>query len=69
MGMTANLTGRYLEGGKMEKLSLRKMKISVCRRNKTWMVERLKAKTLLVSEVPQRVSWAKVWDASMNFGI
>jgi len=35
----------------MEKLSLRKMKISVCRCDKIWMVERLKAKALLVSEV------------------
>ena len=54
----------------------------VCRSDKVWMVERCKAvdgrkmvwmvercKAPLVAEVAQRVSWAKVWDASMDFGI
>ena len=34
-----------------------------------WMVERCKAKAPLVAEVAQWVSWTKVWDASMDFGI
>ena len=33
------------------------------------MVERCKAKAPLVAVVAQRVSWAKVWDASIDFRI
>ena len=49
-------------------MGTKEIKESVCRSGKVWMMERCKAKAPLVAEVAQRVSWAKVWDASMDFG-
>ena len=72
MGVTTNLTGKILGrwgDGEAAGVGMREIKESVCRSGKVWMVERCEAKAPLVAEVAQWVSWAKVWDASIDFGI
>ena len=58
-----------MEDGEAAGVGMREIKESVCMNGKVWMVERCKTKAPLVAEVAQRVSWAKVWDASMDLGI
>ena len=49
-------------------VGMREVKESVSRCGKERMIERCQAKAPLVAEVAQRVSLAKVWDASMALG-
>ena len=63
--MAGRILGRW-EDGEAAAVGTRD---TVCRCGRVWMVEGYKAKASLAAEAAQRVSWAKVWDASMDFGI
>ena len=70
LGMATKLTSRIEQEEGMEVgVGMREVKESVSRCGKERMLERCQAKAPLVAEVAQRVSWAKVWDASMDLGI